>query len=698
MAMNFDMPITVLKGIGPKKAAAYHQLNIFSIMDLVNFFPRTYEVSKGFTPILEVVVGETHMIQGVVKSNPVSKRVGRMTITTVLVGDATGDIYCTWFNQTYLQKQLKIGREMILKGKVGLKYGRAQLLSPKIIGEKDMAYLEDKSVLPVYPLTLGLNQKQIRLQIAEAMAMLDASFVDYMPEEIRDRYQLLSLKEAFNQIHYPDGEKATVEARRRLVFDEFLLFQLGLMMIKEDQTKLPNAHVIGEMRVYNLLLSMIPYSLTGAQERVLGEIQEDMKGPYAMNRLVQGDVGSGKTIVAALALALQLGIGRQGVMMAPTEVLANQHYEGLKALIEPLGYKVERLVGSMSVKEKQGVKERLANGQTHLIVGTHALIEDNVAFDDLGLVITDEQHRFGVKQRERLAIKGYAPHVLVMSATPIPRTLALIVYGDMDVSIIDELPPGRQTIETYSVGSNYRDRLMAFMAKEVGHGHQCYVVCPKVEASDEEEEATVAQEDGPPLMDVVTYQEMIGSHLPVHIKSAYLHGKMKASMKQDIMTSFIQGDIHILVSTTVIEVGVNVPNATVMIIENAERFGLAQLHQLRGRVGRGESQSYCILVTDSRSEQCKKRMAIMTESDDGFVIAQKDLELRGHGDLLGTKQSGLPNFRIGNILDDVEILKLSNDFAKELMADPKMLAQDDYILLKEKIENYMKAYMTFIAL
>ncbi len=685
--VNLGMPITTIKGIGPKKASAYKALGIETVGDMIEFYPRAYEISKGLSNIDQIKTNEAVMIRAKIIQSPVTRRTGRLVLLSTLVADKTGEIQVVWYNQPYLAKQMTIGRELVIKGKVVEKFGRRQLTSPKVLSDKDLVYMEDKSVLPIYPVTRGLNQKQVRMVIAEAINLGFSEMRDFLPVDIKEKYELMPLEFAINQVHYPDGEASMNEARRRLIFDEFLLFQLGLMTFRDDQAKLENQFEFSCHQLFDAMHDCLPYELTGAQKRVLKEMLDDMNGPYNMNRLVQGDVGSGKTVIAALGMLLAVENGYQTAMMAPTEVLAKQHYMSLKEVFEPYGIEVGLLVGSMTKKQKRIVYAQLANGELSVVIGTHAVIQEGVSFSRLALVITDEQHRFGVRQREVLAGKGHYPHVLVMSATPIPRTLGLILYGDMDVSVIDEMPPGRQHIETYSVTTAYRDRLNQFMLKEIGEGRQCYVVCPKVEEGEDDD-----------IVDVVSYTDMLKSALPTSIRVEYLHGKLSPKEKNYLMQSYVNNEIDIIVSTTVIEVGINVPNATVMIIENAERFGLAQLHQLRGRVGRGKHQSYCVLVTDAKSQTSKERMKIMTESTDGFVISEKDLELRGHGDLLGIKQSGLPTFKIANIMEDAVILKEANEVAKLINEDPSLLESEDYRYLKLRLDQYVTRYMSYIAL
>lgn len=687
MAMTLTMPITILKGIGEKRASDYSRLGINTIKDMIEFYPRTYEVSMGFSRINEVNDSGTFLVRGTICATTTTRRAGRLMMTSTVIRDRTGEIGVTWFNQAYLKKHLSMGREIILKGKVVYKYNKLQFTSPKLMNQKDLEYFSDHSVLPIYPISKGVSQRTIRLTIAEAIKHAGDEIRDFLPSEIKAKYDLADLDFALNQVHYPDGEASLERGRRRLIFDEFLLFQLGLMSLKEDQVKIENQFDFTKCERYDKMRQSLPYSLTGAQVKVMDEILVDLRSPYNMNRLIQGDVGSGKTIISAMAMMLAVENGYQAALMAPTEVLAKQHFISLKEAFNGLNVRVGLLVGSMTKKQKLDVYYLLEEGLIDLVIGTHAVIQEGVRFNQLALVITDEQHRFGVKQREVLAGKGHYPHVLVMSATPIPRTLALILYGDMDVSIIDEMPPGRQEIDTYSVNTTYRERIQQFMLKEVDAGRQCYVVCPKVEESEEDE-----------LADVISYSKELGDVMPSHVVVEYLHGKMRPKEKNAIMQRFVEGEIHILVSTTVIEVGINVPNATVMLIENAERFGLAQLHQLRGRVGRGQHKSYCVLMTDAKTSNTKKRMQVMTDSTDGFVIAEKDLELRGHGDLLGLRQSGVPAFKIANIMEDAKTLKEASEVARMLRDHQEILLEEDYKYLNKRIRTYIEEYMSYIAL
>jgi ATP-dependent DNA helicase RecG len=685
--MEISRPITELSGIGEKKAQLFKKIGIKSLMDLVSYYPITYEKGIGLSKIQDIQPNGTYLIEGELLVTPVSRRAGRIILTSTRLKDDTGEISLTWFNQPYLQKQLKEGQNITVMGKASYKYDKLQLSSPKIVTKSDLAYFEDKDIIPIYPLTKGLSQKAIRLAVAFAMEVINKPIEDHIPATMRETYELENFNDAIYQIHYPKNEKALNHARKRLIFDEFLFFQLGLMMLKVEQVRIKNQYSFKSIKWYEHTLKSLPFTLTRAQNSVLDAIMKDMNGPYNMNRLIQGDVGSGKTVVAALAIILSAENGYQSVLMAPTEVLAKQHLQSLEEMFLSVDLKVGLLVGSMTKKEKTDMYQKIEAGLIDVIIGTHAVIQEGVVFKDLALVITDEQHRFGVLQREMLAGKGHYPHVLVMSGTPIPRTLGLILYGDMDVSVIDELPPGRKSIETFSVNATYRNRVQAFIQKEIGAGRQCYIVCPMVEENEENE-----------LMDVLSYTEKLRVELPPHIRIEYLHGQMRPKLKNETMERFARGELDILVSTTVIEVGINVPNASLMVIEDAHRFGLAQLHQLRGRVGRGANQSYCILISDSKSTLAKKRMAIMTESQDGFYIAQKDLEIRGHGDLLGLRQSGMPTFRIANIVEDLEILKQANIVAKTISEKRDILQEATYENFRKKLENYMETNMSYIAL
>jgi len=660
--MKLYESIKTLKGIGKKKDVLYGRLGIRTVKDLIEYYPKSYETGLNTMEIDSLEINQPCQIKGQIQQTPVSLKRGRFIITKTSIRDKTGEIEVIWFNQPYLKNQLKVGEVLFLKGKTSMKNNRLHLSSPRIIGEKEQAYLKEKAIVPIYSLGRGLSQRELRLLIKQAMDLIQDELKEFLPDVLREKYGLVSLREAIFYVHYPENTKQLEVGRQRLIFDEFLMFQLGLLALKEDQLETKNTYMYRKMSEYNYLIDNLPYKLTKAQQRVMIEIIKDLQGQSTMNRLIQGDVGSGKTVVAALAIGLTKENGYQSVLMAPTEVLVKQHYKALIDFYKGTDIQVGLLIGSMTKKNKEAVYEKIKQGSVDVVVGTHAVIQTGVVFKKLALVITDEQHRFGVKQRETLSGKGDIPHVLAMSATPIPRTLALMLYSDMAISVIDEMPPGRQIIKTYCVPPTYRPRMYKFLLEKVQERQQCYVVCPKIE---EDAEGLLA--------DVTSYKEALETVLPKEISIGYLHGQMKAQEKNERMSAFVEGKIDILVATTVIEVGVHVPRATVMVIENAERFGLAQLHQLRGRVGRGEAQSYCVLVTESKTGGAKKRMAIMCESSDGFFIAEKDLELRGHGDLLGVRQSGVPLFKLANITEDYTVLKMACEVAKEIRKDEQRI-------------------------
>jgi ATP-dependent DNA helicase RecG len=671
------MNVTVLKGIGQQKSKILEKINIKTIEDLIHYYPRDYESTKEIVNINDVVLNETNIIEGIICKQPENVRIRNLILTKTKVKDDTGDINITWFKQPYLKNKFKLGDKVCLKGKAVVKYGTKQISSPQIIDGNDSILESNKELFPIYPLTKNISQKVMYKIINTSLEYTKGQLKEFLPLNIKKEYGLCDYNYAVWQIHNPDNEHTLIEAKKRLIYDEFLMFQLGLLLIKDQAIAIDNNYNFKSHTKCNKLLENLPFKLTNAQNKVWEEIKRDVTSSKTMNRLVQGDVGSGKTVIALLSLLFAVENGYQGVLMAPTEVLAKQHYISLQEMLVNLDIQVGLLVGSMTKKQKEEMYTKILSGEINILVGTHAVIQEKVEFNNLAMVITDEQHRFGVKQRETLTNKGNYPHVLVMSATPIPRTLALIVYGDMDVSIIDELPPGRQNIKTYGVTSSYRERLYNFIEKEIESGRQCYIICPMVEENEEMD-----------LESVINYTEKIREEFGSNIRISYLHGKMKGKEKNEIMGKFAEGEIDILVSTTVVEVGVNVPNATVMLIENAERFGLAQLHQLRGRVGRGKHQSYCVLISDSKNQLTKKRIKVLEDSTDGFIIAEYDLKLRGPGDAFGIKQHGLPEFRIGSIFDDINILKETNIVAKNILEQDPQLELEDNKYLAKKIKNY----------
>ena len=673
--MKLEDSVRKIKGVGEKAEQCYHKMNLYSISDLIEHYPRAYDECKPIQSIHSVEEGQVVALEGNLMARPQIKTRGRLQVLTVTLQDVTGTIGVTWFNMPFLRNQLKMGVRYILRGKVERKRGCLQLQQPKIYTKEEF-YGQVGKLCPIYPLTAGLTNHAVTKSLQYALTELE-DLQEYLPSEIRKRQHLIDYKKAIKQIHFPKGKRELREGRRRLVFDEFFLYSLALTYMKKAG-KIESNYVIQEKTEVLEFQKQLPFQLTKAQQRVYREIATDLKSGYVMNRLVQGDVGSGKTIVAILALYQVVLNGVQGAFMVPTEVLANQHYKSLCQQLEPLGVRIELLTGSLTAKQKREGRERIALGLCDIIVGTHAMIQDNVEFHNLGLVITDEQHRFGVKQRERLYQKGREPHVLAMSATPIPRTLALILYGDMDLSIIGERPANRLPVKNCVVNTGYRPNAYRFMNRQIQEGHQVYVICPMVEENEDME-----------LENVILYAEELKSVFPPSVGIEVLHGKMKSSQKDEIMERFSLGEIDILVSTTVIEVGIDVPNATVIMIENAERFGLAQLHQLRGRVGRGEAQSYCILMTGHESKESMERLNILASSNDGFMIAKEDLKLRGQGELFGIRQSGEQIFALADIFEDAELLQEASKEAQMFSEDEIVMLYKKNQRLKKRVENYL---------
>lgn len=673
--MQLEDSIFDLKGVGEKIGLKLEKLGIRTIKDMIEHYPKEYEDRRKITPIEACQMDESNNILAKVCSQPQVARKGSKILVSFRVKDASGQLMITFFGQPYMKNNFKLGESYLFYGKVKHKYGYHEMESPEYQKVIDEAHLGTVAkITPIYPSTAKLSQKVIRGLIETCLKEVLPSVEDHLPPQIRKQYDLVEKKEALQGIHFPKDSDDFFKARKRLVFEELFMLQLSLYQLKADFAKklLGVAHqVTPELGDF---MKTLPFELTGAQKRVMREIVQDMKSPYAMNRLVQGDVGSGKTVIAAISLFMAVKDGYQGALMAPTEVLVVQHYEFIKEIMVPFGIEVGLLTGSTTAKQKRELLKALQDGSVQIVVGTHALIEDNVEIPKLGLVITDEQHRFGVRQRLKLTEKGMLPDVMVMTATPIPRTLALILYGDMDISIIDELPPGRQPIKTNAVSSDYHPRIYRFIEKQIEEGRQCYIICPMVEENEKNAE----------LRNVMDYSQYLKEQVFTQIPIACLHGKMKPKEKNEIMAAFSRGETKILVSTTVIEVGVNVPNSTIILIENAERFGLAQLHQLRGRVGRGKYQSYCILVSDSKNKVTKKRLQIMEESTDGFVIAETDLKLRGPGEFFGTKQHGLPEMKIANLYTDANVLKEVQGCVGHLLKmDPSLSHQENQELLNE---------------
>lgn len=673
--MRYEDSIRQIKGVGEKAEQRFHKLDIWNVGDLLEHYPREYDEFHDLVKIADVKEGEMAAVEGVMACRPSIHTTARLKILSMVLEDETGRITVTWFNMPFLANRLKMGTRYILRGKVGRKNGKLVLEQPKMYSKNEF-FKQVGRLHPIYPLTAGLTNHAVEKAVRDAIGSLEGA-AEFLPADLRKRQNLLAYRKAIHDIHFPKNQLEYRKARKRLVFDEFFLYQAALQAIRIKNYK-PSSHVMTQNKRLEEFVNNLPYELTAAQKRVYEEIEKDMTGGMTMNRLVQGDVGSGKTVVAVMALFLVVCNGEQGAFMVPTEVLAMQHKESLEAMLAPYGVKIGLLIGSMTAKEKREGKQKLAEGEWDVVVGTHAILQDNVEFEDLALVITDEQHRFGVRQREKLMEKGDTPHVLAMSATPIPRTLALVLYGDMDLSIMDELPANRLPIKNCVVGTDYRPQAYRFMKDQIEKGRQVYIICPMVEEKEE-----VALES------VVMYSEQLKEIFPAAITIECLHGKMKPKEKNEVMQRFIEGTTDILVSTTVIEVGIDVPNATVMMIENAERFGLAQLHQLRGRVGRGKEQSYCILMYGKESKEGKERLSILAGSNDGFEIAREDLKLRGQGDFFGVMQSGDKLFSLADIYEDAQVLKAANEEAKNYAFDEITMFYKKNRRLVEKLNSYM---------
>ena len=649
MPSLFDMDIQKLKGVGEKRAPLYRKLGAPTVGDLLRLYPRAYEDWSQPTPIRDTVLQEVAVVRGTVLRKPTEHRVrGGKLLYKTTVTDGETDLSLTFFNNRYIPTLLREGESYLFRGKVAGTFLRREMLSPEFLPEgKALA------VVPIYPATQGLTSRMISAAMQNALQLLPETVNDPIPHPVREEYQLCHLGFALEHIHFPRSAGDLDTARRRLIFEEFLLLQLGLMSIKQGR-KTKNPHPIPN-EYPSGFEKLLPFTLTGAQKRAITQAVADMAGDAPMNRLIQGDVGSGKTAVAAALCWAVIQSGAQAALMAPTEILAAQHYQSLSRLLEPAHITVALLTGSVKAAEKKKIYEALADGRIQLVIGTHALIGEQVAFRNLGLVITDEQHRFGVGQRSALAQKGASPHLLVMSATPIPRTLALMVYGDLDLSILDELPPGRQKIETYLIDSGKRRRAFGYVQKHLDQGRQGYLICPLVEGDDSG------------LNSVTEYAKLVERSFP-GVAVGVLHGRMKPAEKEAVMAAFSRGDTKLLVSTTVVEVGVDVPNAVIMVIENAERYGLSQLHQLRGRVGRGQYKSTCILITDAQSEDTLKRLKLFRDTNDGFAIADADLKLRGPGDFFGQRQHGLPQLKIADMTTDFDLLRQAQRCAGQLFA------------------------------
>lgn len=672
--MGDRTPLMQLKGIGEKTAKLFHKLRIETVEDLLCYYPRDYETFQKSKNISEVSGGHTESVKGIVCGIPNVKKVRNLTILNVLIKDSTGAIQLTFFNMPYLKNILHNNATFVFRGTVLLKGTTKIMEQPRIYKVEEYEALL-KNIQPRYTLIKGLSNQMILKAVKQALENHPLQEEKY-PDRYLAEYKLISSKEALREIHFPKNMDSLVEARRRIVFDEFFDFLFYMRENKEQSEQLHNEYQMIETADTVRFLEQLPFSLTRAQKKVWAEIRSDLNAAYCMNRLIQGDVGSGKTIIAVLALLMCVSNGYQGAMMAPTEVLAAQHYEDVCEFVKKyhIGLKPTLLVGSMTAKEKRQAYEKINSGEVNLVIGTHAVIQEKVVFKNLALVVTDEQHRFGVRQREILANKGKNPHVLVMSATPIPRTLAIILYGDLQISIIDELPANRLPIKNCVVNTSFRRKAYEFIEAEVRKGRQAYVICPMVEEGEMKA-----------LENVTDYADKLRSELSADIQVATLHGKMRPSDKNRVMEEFANQNIDVLVSTTVIEVGINVPNATVMMVENAERFGLAQLHQLRGRVGRGEHQSYCIFVSTKDNRETMERLNILNHSNDGFYIASEDMKLRGPGDLFGIRQSGEFSFKMADIYSDATILKQASEAVNRAMDGG--ITAEEYKHLKEFLNN-----------
>ncbi len=673
------MKITALKGIGEKTAVLFGKLHITTAEELVRYYPRDYEYFSAPVSLEEAEVDGVAAVSGRIRGNIATRHVKGLSITSFEVSCACGGIlHMTYFNMPYLKNSLKRDVQYIFRGCLQKKGSRFVMEQAKMYKPEEYDKMAG-CMLPMYSTTKGLSNNTITKAVKQAIAVTDLSD-DYLPAWIQDAEGFCTEREAIRQIHFPDNRESLVRARERMVFDEFLLFILMVRRMRDANQEAANQYPMIEVAETERLIEGLPYRLTGAQKKVWGEIRSDLSSNHAMNRLIQGDVGSGKTILAFLSLIMCVANGYQGAMMAPTEVLAAQHYESLLQLRKRYGLSVRPvlLTGSVSAKERREIYGRIESGEANVIIGTHALIQERVSYHSLALVITDEQHRFGVRQRESLTQKGERTHVLVMSATPIPRTLAIILYGDLHISVLDELPANRLPIKNCVVNISYRETAYRFIEKEVASGHQVYVICPMVEEGEMDE-----------LENVVSYTAKLKGTLDTSIQIASLHGRMKPALKNQIMEAFAAHQIDVLVSTTVIEVGINVPNATVMMVENAERFGLAQLHQLRGRVGRGDAQSYCIFMSKSQKPETMSRLKILNESNDGFYIASQDLKLRGPGDMFGIRQSGDLHFALGDIYQDAAILQRASDWADRILAQSRELTGEEYGLLRQRLDDMM---------
>jgi ATP-dependent DNA helicase RecG len=668
--------VQYLKGVGPRRAEMLARLGILTVEDLLYYFPRDYQDRRRIFPIGTLKEGEFVTIKGEILATSLSKTRSGKQIFSLVVDDGSGRIPCVWFNQPFLDNIFKSGDEAVFTGKVQ-RYRALQVSNPEYekVKEDGGGLNQAGRIIPLYPLTEGLNQKALRTIIDRTLDEFLPSIPELLPMDFMERWDVISLRRAIREIHYPTGSDGLLSARKRLILDEFFTLQLALGMKREKRTRqavsLPHNH---DTPLRDRYLEGLPFRLTGAQNRVIREIKEDMTGSRAMNRLLQGDVGSGKTVCAVAALLTTVDSGYQGAIMAPTEILAMQHYENISRELAPLGVEVVLLTGGVKGAERKRILEKIEDGTIRIVAGTQALIQNKVRFKQLGMIVIDEQHKFGVRQRSDLRSKGAQPHVLVMTATPIPRTLTMTVYGDLDLSVIDEMPPGRQRIKTYWIGSKQLPQAYDYIRKRVGKGEQAFIIYPLVEESDilEVRAATAMFEE-------------LKSRVFPDLNLGLIHGRLKAEEKRRIMEDFRRQEIDILVSTMVVEIGIDIPNATVMLVENAERFGLAQLHQLRGRVGRSPKQSYCILQGNPRTEDAYRRLKAIEDIDDGFLIAREDLEIRGPGEFFGTHQTGLPELRIGSIVADIKLMEFARRQASLLLEHDPGLSSSELAHLRERL-------------
>lgn len=672
--MDLNKDVKFIKGVGPNRVKLLNKIGIYTLKDLITYYPRTYEDRSKPKNICECTNGEEVLIEGIVCNRISEVRMHGKTMQKLIIRDETMSANITWFNQSYLKNRFEVGKKYKFYGRINNQYGKISMTSP-VFDDIDKDNNTGK-IIPIYPLTFSLSQNVLRKIIENGLSEIEGKIEETLPEKMLKEYKLEELNKAIKEIHFPQEFKEFDKARNRLVFEELFAVQLALLELKNKYITEDKGIQFSKDAKMSDIINELPFKLTKAQLRVLEEIDNNMESDKPMNRLLQGDVGSGKTVVAMCAAYKAIKSGYQAAIMAPTAILASQHLENFKKIFDRLNIKCELLISGITKKKKEEILQELKEGKIDILIGTHALIEENVVFKNLGLVVTDEQHRFGVKQRTKIAQKGENPDVLVMTATPIPRTLALILYGDLDISIIDELPPNRKQIETFAVGKNMTQRVNLFIKKQIQQGRQAYIVCPLVEDDEESNLKSVEK----------LYEEYKTTIFPEY-KVEYIHGKMKIKDKDSIMKDFKDGKIDILISTTVIEVGVDVPNSNIMVIENAERFGLAQLHQLRGRVGRGEYESYCILKCEGKSETTKKRMKVMCETNDGFIISEKDLELRGAGDFFGTMQHGIPEFKIANLFEDIPILKLAQEAATKIINEDPYLAKEENARLKYLVKD-----------